>query len=174
MLCDNCKQRQANVHITKIVNNEKMHLNLCEDCAREYQQEWGFSFQSSFSLHKFLAGLLDEGALAGETAFPEVQKCLQCGLTRQAFSQYGKLGCDRCYETFGSSLGPLLRKVHGREKHTGKVPQRTGGRIRLRKQLDSLRQQLQALVAREEFEEAARVRDRIREMENKLEEQRGE
>lgn len=168
MLCDKCKKNEANVHITKMVNNDKTVLNLCEACAREYQEEFGFT-QSSFSFHKFLAGLLDQttSMMAGEPSVaPGIAKCPLCGTTRQVFAQYGKLGCDRCYDTFEASLSPLIRRVHGRERHTGKVPKRSGQEIRLKKQLAGLKMKLQELVAREEFEEAAKVRDQIRALED--------
>lgn len=166
MLCDNCKQKEANVHITKIINHDKTSINLCEDCAKEYQEQIGFA-QPSFSFHKFLAGLLEQpGMIPGKTGISlEGTKCSECGTTRQVFSQYGKLGCDRCYDTFAVGLSPLIKRVHGRERHTGKVPKRTGQDIMRKKRLDNLKRKLQELVAREEFEEAAKVRDQIRELE---------
>lgn len=167
MLCDNCKRREANVHITKIVNNDKTSINLCEECAREYQDQIGF-VQPSFSFHKFLAGLLEHPAMMPEKTglSPEGTKCPVCGTTRQVFSQYGKLGCDRCYDTFAAGLSPLIKRVHGRGRHTGKVPGRGGQAIKLKKELEALKSKLQELVAREEFEEAAKVRDQIRELEH--------
>lgn len=166
MLCDNCKQKDANVHITKIINNDKTALNLCEDCAREYQQQMGFSLQPSFSFHKLLASLLEQPSLVpGETGGNQgLLKCPECGTTRQIFSQCGKLGCDQCYEVFGIGLKPLIKRVHGRERHTGKVPMRSGEDIRFKQQLERLKTKLQKLVIREEFEEAARVRDQIKEL----------
>jgi len=173
MLCDKCKRNEANVHITKIVNNDKTVLNLCEQCARDYQEEFGFSQSSfsfpGFSFHKFVADLLDQttGMMTGEPSVaPGFAKCPLCGTTRQLFAQYGKLGCDRCYDTFEASLSPIIRRVHGRERHTGKVPRRSGQEIRLKQQLAHLKRRLQELVAREEFEEAAKVRDQIRALEN--------
>lgn len=168
MLCDNCKKNEANVHITKIINNDKTVLNLCEECAQEYQKQMGFA-QPAFSFHKFLASLLEQSnMMTGKPdVSPGIVKCPLCGTTRQVFSQYGKLGCDRCYDTFESSLSPLIRRVHGRERHTGKVPKRSGQDIRLKKQLAGLKMKLQELVAKEEFEEAAKVRDQIRALENR-------
>lgn len=168
MLCDNCKKNQANVHITKIINNDKTVLNLCEECAQEYQKQMGFG-QPAFSFHKFLASILEQSNMMAEKAdvAPGIVKCPLCGTTRQVFSQYGKLGCDRCYGTFEASLSPLIRRVHGRERHTGKVPKRSGQDIRLKKQLAGLKMKLKELVAKEEFEEAAKVRDQIRALENR-------
>jgi protein arginine kinase activator len=33
MMCEECQMRPATVHITKIVNNEKSQMHLCEECA---------------------------------------------------------------------------------------------------------------------------------------------
>ncbi|KKM12746.1 hypothetical protein SY88_02475 [Clostridiales bacterium PH28_bin88] len=172
MLCQECKQRPATVHITKIVNSEKTHLSLCEDCAREHQQQWGFGFEPSFSIHKFLAGLLDYDPAVAERAergSRQRQQCEQCGLTYDQFAQTGKLGCDKCYQYFSGRLEPLLRRVHGSVQHVGKVPRRAGGSIRLKQEMKRLRTELQQLVAQEEFEKAAQVRDRLRELEKKIE-----
>ena len=35
MYCENCHERPANVHFTKIVNGKKMEMHLCEYCAQK-------------------------------------------------------------------------------------------------------------------------------------------
>ncbi|MFA5537439.1 MAG: UvrB/UvrC motif-containing protein [Bacillota bacterium] len=169
MLCDHCKQNEANVHITKIINNDKTTVHLCEECARQYQQEMGNFLQSNFSFPKFLGSLFEQaGFIPGDG--PVIQKtlaCPKCGTTSREISQYGKLGCVECYDTFSQSLTPIIKGVHGRETHIGKVPHRTGKDIRLKQEIFRLKEQLAALVAGEEFEEAAKVRDQIKALENK-------
>lgn len=171
MLCQQCQQRPATVYITKIVNNQKSQMNLCEECAREYQYQWGFGVQPNFSLPQFLAGLLQhepEIEPRAERA-ASLRRCDYCGLSYDEFRQTGQLGCNQCYENFRSRLEPLLRRIHGGSTHTGKVPRRGGGTLRLRHDIDQLRGDLQVLIANEEFEKAAQVRDRIRELEKQLE-----
>jgi protein arginine kinase activator len=48
------------------------------------------------------------------------------------------------------------------------VPARTGGKVRLSKEIDRLKARLREVIGREEFEEAASLRDRIRELEKDL------
>ena len=173
LLCDDCKKRPAKVHITKIINNSKTKLNLCEECARDYQKQHslGFSLEPSFSLHKFLAGLLDEDFDAGQGvsfAQPQQATCEKCGLTAEEFVKSGRLGCSMCYETFRRRLEPLLARIHGNTKHTGKVPECAEENIRYRKTLDNLRRELQIQVSEEKYEEAAVTRDKIRELESKI------
>ena len=169
MLCDHCKQKNANMHITKIINNNKTSLNLCEDCASKYHQELGSFFQSNFSFPKFLGSLFEQvGFLPENEAIVESPlSCSQCGTTRRDISQYGKLGCVECFDVFKNSLTPIIKGVHGRERHIGKVPYRGGREIRLKQEILELKKRLMDLVAKEEFEEAAQVRDQIKELENR-------
>jgi protein arginine kinase activator len=80
----------------------------------------------------------------------------------------GLMGCANCYDLFKDHLDPLLRRVHGSIAHTGKVPKRTGGRVRVRKEIEELRSKLQEAIKREAYEEAAKLRDEIKEKEEKL------
>ncbi len=168
MVCQECKQKPASVHITQIINNDKTKISLCEDCARAYQHQLGFNFEPNFSIHKFLANLLDHEPVVGKPARASGEQCPQCGLTYSQFGQLGRLGCDRCYQVFAGRLEPLLRRIHGGFAHGGKVPRRTGGAIRVKQELRRLKAELQQLVAQEEFERAAKVRDTIRQLEQQL------
>lgn len=172
MLCEQCKQRPATVHITKVINNQKTEKHLCEVCAQESGNELGLLFEPNFSFHNLLAGLLEgeAGIKKGALNSPAVDlkgKCPSCGLTFTDFRQIGRLGCSDCYAGFGSSLDPLLRRIHGSTAHTGKVPKRAGGRIRVKKEIELLRKKLQEAVQREAYEEAAKIRDEIRAKERK-------
>lgn len=167
MLCQECQKRPATVHLTKIVNNQKSQLFLCEECASSHQEHWSDVFASDFSINKFLASLLNYDA-GLETKLNAPQGCPGCGQTYSQFAQSGKLGCDTCYQTFLENLTPLFRRVHGAQTHKGKVPRRTGSHLRLKRDLQNLRLELQRLVQKEEFEKAALVRDKIRELEKQL------
>ena len=101
-------------------------------------------------------------------ALQNLVKCPQCGQKYSHFAQTGKLGCEKCYETFEQHLEPLLKRVHGSQVHKGKYPKRAGGSIRLKRELENLKLHLQELVVKEEFEEAAKVRDQIREIEGNI------
>lgn len=165
MNCQECNKRPASVHFTKIVNGEKLELKLCEVCAKE-RGELDFGHSEHFSFHKLLSGLLDidELHVMGEK-IKDRAKCPKCGLTEQRFVSTGRLGCNLCYETFGSKLNPLLRRIHGSANHVGKVPIRTGGIIRLKKEIQSLRDQMNLCISKEDFEQAAILRDKIKELE---------
>ncbi|MGZ4032483.1 MAG: UvrB/UvrC motif-containing protein [Tumebacillaceae bacterium] len=129
----------------------------------------------AFSFHNLLSGLLGfeqpgGGAFGSVPAqAPQHNRCGTCGLSYQQFAQVGRFGCADCYKYFNNRLDPLVRRIHGgATHHTGKVPARTGGVLKQRKQLDSLRRDLQNKIQAEQFEEAAVLRDRIRELESQM------
>ncbi len=162
MLCERCQERTATVHVTRIINGQKTELSLCQECAREIQPQF------DFSIPKFLAGLLDS-----ELEFkapPATEQCHCCGLTYEHFHQTGRLGCPECYDRLAPRLDPLIKRIQGSNRHRGKVPRRAGGNLRVQREIETLRSQLQQLVHQEEFEKAAQVRDHIRELEERLEE----
>lgn len=162
MLCDICNKKEATVHLTEIVNDQVTKLNLCEECAREKNAE----MEEHFGLSELLAGLTDMGTAVE----PEVAisiKCPNCGMTYQNFRKLGRLGCSECYEAFKKELSALLKRIHGSDRHVGKVPLKGGKTIRDTRTLQELRMQLEKAIQTEEFEEAAKLRDKIRDLENR-------
>jgi len=161
MECQECKQRPATVHLTKIINNKKSELHLCEQCAREKgDASQGFSFQD------LLAGLLNYDH--NKANLCENVQCETCGMTYEQFHKVGKLGCTDCYKYFGDQFDHILHKVQGKLGHTGKVPKRIAGDVALKREINELRQMLQRKIYEERFEEAAKLRDKIREMETRM------
>jgi len=170
VLCQECQRYPANVHITKIVNGKKTELHLCEQCARA-KEELDFSFEPQFSLHNLFGSILNETILGSrERIAAGKQQCPNCGLTFAQFSQIGRLGCSECFGTFGDRLLPLLRRIHGSSNHTGKIPNRSASTVKVKRELERLREELQQRIQREEFEVAAQLRDRIRQIEQELRE----
>ncbi len=172
MLCERCQKKEATVYLTQIINNQKTTLNLCEDCARDPQ----ILGLPSFDFHKLLSGFLGQPLMVNpenETEFPHNQSltCPNCGLTESMFSQKGLLGCSKCFEVFQDNLEGVFRKIYGTAKHTGKVPQRTGGIVRLQHELSQLKHKMKVAIAKEAFEEAAKLRDQIKVLEQKLNEE---
>ncbi|WP_276358189.1 UvrB/UvrC motif-containing protein [Cohnella caldifontis] len=169
MLCQECGKRPASLHFTKIVNGEKTELHICESCARE-RGELVPGTPSGFSIHNLLSGLLDfeqSGAHGAARTMPAV-RCETCGMTYAQFSKIGRFGCSDCYKQFADKLDPLLKRVHGNTAHVGKVPKRAGGKVKAKREIDRLKQEMQSRIEREEFESAAKLRDRIRELEREM------
>lgn len=165
MLCDNCGENDAVIHLTQIVDNQMGTHHLCETCAAEkgLEPEPG---AGNFPLTDFLA------QLGKEEAEPEERdpgRCEFCGLSLDDFKRTGRLGCSHCYVTFDGHLRSLFRRLHGATQHVGKVylpPDPTEAERAER--LSRLRRKLDQAVQKEEFERAARLRDQIREIEEVL------
>lgn len=167
MFCEECQKRPATVHITQVVNNKKTERHLCEQCAREYQG-LTFSFEPTFTFQQLLASLLnqDPGVLGlAQHGIPAGQRCEKCQLSYAELAQNGKFGCRECYEYFADQLEPLMRKIHGNARHSGKIPQRTGQALNLKRELERLYAELQSAIRKEAFEKAAEIRDAIHDLE---------
>ncbi|NLO97437.1 MAG: DNA helicase UvrBC [Peptococcaceae bacterium] len=168
MLCQNCLQREATVHLTKIINGQGMQMHLCQECAQKVQG-FGFNFNiyPGMATHflQALFGLSSLNQTGQSVSTINQEKCPGCGWTFAQIQHAGRMGCSQCYDKFETQIEPLLRQIHGGGVHVGKVPKRCAASIRNKQELLRLRSRLQELVQREEFEEAARVRDRIKELE---------
>ncbi len=165
MLCDLCKKRVANIHFTEIVNGQVNEIHLCETCAQG-KGIGEVSLEPSFSFADIFAGLLDTEVPFG---IPQdvTLECKNCGLTYANFRKGGRLGCSECYETFKENLVPLLRKIHGSVQHIGKAPLKEKPKPKFTSKIRELRNELNKVVLKEEFEKAAEIRDRIKELEKK-------
>jgi len=171
MVCENCSEREAVIHLTQIVNNNVTTMHLCESCAAEKGVETGASV-AKFPLGDFLATLGKGGGAEQAEGGLDVP-CRFCGATLRDFRQTGRLGCARCYESFGAHLRDLLRRLHGSATHVGEQYRpahvlalaAADGEPPRERELGELRHQLKRAVDMENFELAAELRDRIRVLE---------
>jgi len=171
MLCNICNKNQATVHLTEIVDDQMSELHLCDECARKKSMQ----MEQQFGLSDLLAGLVDFGKQpGGAEKETQVSQCPACGLTYDDFRKIGRLGCSECYTAFAKFLGPLLKRIHGASIHAGKLPPQFSKPVILKAQktkdaepgVAELKAMLQQAIEKEEFEEAARLRDRIKELES--------
>jgi len=161
ILCQNCGKKMATFHVTEIVENEKKEIHLCEDCARE--KHIGLP---TASLNDFLSGFFEAHA---EKEVPELSgvACPICGITYAEFRSGGGLGCSRDYTVFKRGIIPLLERIHGSIRHRGKVPANSGKDIAEARKLIKLRKELNRAIEAEEYEKAAKLRDKIYELKNR-------
>jgi protein arginine kinase activator len=158
MLCELCKQSQATVHLTEIVNEQMTELHLCEACANQK----GAQVESHFGLSDLLSGLA-EFSKSPESEEVSTKACPNCGMTYDDFRKVGRLGCSECYTTFKRNLSTLLKRIHGSPIHLGKSPMRLIKPSKVGKsELLELKRKLEEAIEKEEFEEAAKLRDQIR------------
>lgn len=169
MQCQECHERPASLHFSQTINGEKRKIHVCEKCAKD-KGYVTYPGEDMYTLHHLLAGLFNFEPETMKPSTPHenlsLKKGLECPNCSMSFSQFkkiGKFGCATCYQTFSSHLDPIFRRVHsGNTKHNGKIPKRKGSHLHVQKQIESYKEELQQLIEKEEFEEAAVVRDKIR------------
>lgn len=157
-ICQSCEKNQATVHLTEIIGGKKRELHYCEACA----QKEGIS---PLTPQSFFPHLVD--VAKGVTGGMEDVRCPKCGLSYSEFRQRGRLGCEEDYKLFKEGLSQLLDRIHGSTQHIGKVPSRLGDHMNVERELIELQRELTRVIQREEYEQAARVRDQIRELEER-------
>lgn len=158
MLCENCKERDAVVNLTKIKDNTVSQLHLCEKCAAEQGVETSVA-APKHPLGDFLQAVQQQAL----TTPGEQGTCHFCGATARDFRASGRLGCARCYGTFERSLRELLRRLHGNSKHAGRRYSAPAPDLMERVNVaGQLKERLRRAVEAEQFELAAELRDRLR------------
>lgn len=151
-LCQICKQREASVYFTRIINGFKTKMYVCRQCAGQEGLK--------IDLNSLLTGLL---AIQNE----EIEEsrelaCDRCGMTIDEFNNTGRLGCSKCYEVFFEPMQVLLNRIQGHTHHCGKNPNKTGPGQSNELQIIQLRQELADCIRNEAYERAAEIRDRIK------------
>ena len=176
MICDFCKKNKATIHLIRVQNDNVEKVNICAECAGD------FSFFSEDDFYKDLTKILykifkaDEGQPNGIQELKnlknlEIRKnrsCSFCGMDLKNIKKLGKMGCPNCYSEFKNILLPIIKAIHKNIEHKGKIPENTTGQIKLEKSIRDLRNRLKREIFVENFEEAARIRDEIRQLEKNI------
>lgn len=165
MLCQNCHDNEATVHLTQIVDGKAEKYHLCETCAA----------QKGIDVHADpvdLGGMMEKlkGQLAHLKKDLETPRassarstaCPSCGMTRTEILKKGRLGCDQCYDVFAAEMLPVVVSFQHGDQHLGKVPRRSSARLKHSVEQARLRRELDKAVAGENYELAAKLRDQIK------------
>jgi protein arginine kinase activator len=194
MLCQKCNQRPATVFITQTVNNKTTQIHLCEECAVEQtalggMNPFSITIDPSSMLKDFFSTLFpgfEQGEAPGEKSEavsgrvppgdPTAQ-CPVCGFQFPLFKQSGRLGCPQCYQSFAALLEPVITSIHGNVAHVEEgtpitpvvgVPSSVeavkGDAEPKNPILSDLKTKLKTAIDKEQFEEAAQIRDEIRKL----------
>jgi len=165
--CHICGEREATIHYIEIIEGQKTSQWLCHECAdREGITPGDDATAAHGALDAFLGEMLksapQERARERGTEGPA---CPTCGYEYRRLLASGMLGCPDCYVAFRRQLLPMLRRYHGDVSHVGKLPRAHGPRAALRREIAQLKALLEQAVGQESYEEAARLRDVIRQQE---------
>lgn len=175
MLCQNCGKNEANIRYTQIINGVKKEIALCSHCAKKLGVE---DIELPINFNSFLGDFFNDYA---ETEFlPMLQtnevKCKTCGMTYNDFINTGVFGCSDCYETFSNPIDSLLKNLHGTAKHIGRGPNGKAEKIKIEDsknekkenpeedKKEKLEKELEKAIKEERYEDAAKIRDEIKEM----------
>lgn len=169
MTCNLCGTQEATIHLTEIVNNQMIEIHLCESCA----QEKGTDFKTHFQLGDLMGGLMGMDKVLKPSEKKIAGRCPECGMTYEEFGKTGRLGCAVCYESFHKLLLPLIKRVQRSTQHVGKKPQKLPEGTPVpqpspAQDLKILQERLKKTIQSEAFEEAAKIRDEIRQLEEKI------
>lgn len=191
MLCDNCGKKEANVKYSENINGVKREFNLCEECSKKLGiGEINFKMPIDFS--SFFGDFMEDFATPEfMPLFSDIKtlKCNECGYTFDDIVNTGRLGCANCYDVFEDRLDPIIRKIQNSNRHAGRIGKILDSRIEKRQEktdnkkvenkeessnknnneLENLQLELKAAIKDERYEEAAKIRDKIKEIEKNQE-----
>ncbi len=146
MLCERCNKRPATVIYTQIINGHKESVNICSECAAKE------------SIFENFGSLLSFAGPKGNSLI----SCPNCRMTLEEFKRTGRMGCGECYSTFRENAKDILKKIHGTSVHQAEEEKEIK---KEKSEIELLREKLGEAIETENFEEAARLRDKIREIE---------
>jgi len=169
MYCERCKKNEATIHLSEIMKDIKSEVHLCEHCAREV----GLNTKiSNFTLT--LPEMLTFMNVDEVNDFPGEKRCGTCGCDFIEYKTNGRLGCPDCYTYLAEQLEPALVTFHGDARHCGKFPSYNCAdqndirivqeKIKIPDELSRLQVELNEAVKDERYEDAAVIRDRIKEL----------
>jgi protein arginine kinase activator len=165
MKCQKCA-KPATFHITDIERGKPREYHFCDEHARQHLTpvEEAHEPQAMGELAKKLIAGGSGGAR--ESSAADKQVCPICQISFLEFRNSGRLGCPYDYEVFRDELMPLLENIHEETRHSGKVPKRAPRNSQQQTTLIQLRNDLKRAIAAEDYETAARVRDKIKSIEH--------
>lgn len=161
MKCQKCNVNNATTHIKTVLNGELKEFDLCSECAQKmgYTSLFG-SMESDFSnfLGSFFGNVLP--------ARTQATRCDFCGSSYSEIAKSGHVGCAKCYEIFADQLYPSINRIHGNTTHCGKNSnQKAKAEPTKEEKIKKLKSELEKAIAEQNFEYAAELRDKIKEME---------
>jgi len=179
MICDNCRKNEASIHLIQLDNTgEVRKFDLCKECIRDL---------SFLSEEELISGdiknstnilAIDLGFFGSNESFDlfgslsaagrENKRCQHCNISLNAIKKIGRVGCPRCYDEFKEELNPLIKLIQTGIEHKGKIPLNCNKRLKIEKKIKDLKSMLEEQLIIENFEEAAKLRDKISFLQKKL------
>ena len=178
MLCEKCKIREAHVFYTEIIDgDQKNEHHLCTVCAREFDQ-YSSIFDKDFSFSKLLSGILGDVFEKENNEYKQII-CPTCSTSYDDFIKKSMFGCKDCFEVFNLLINDNIKQIHGNDTHIGKIPKNHHKNDKMLprslvtdsidtifskedQKIENLRHRLEDAIRKEDFVQAALLRDRIK------------
>ncbi len=147
--CDICGQ-PAQFHDVRIINGKHTTQHLCAKHAQQAGIDVGpTDFSAIFQL---------QGDI-------HIKSCFDCGMTLSQYKEKSLLGCPSCYETFADELYSMISKVQDNNtQHLGRIPSQSTTNMDRHMLIRKLLKELEFAVHKEDYENAAVLRDQLREL----------
>lgn len=178
MKCHVCGVNDATIHYAQVINGKKTTKRYCESCYQKSSAAaplTGFELSSILEQNPVAKATADLGLkliaqwLTSSTSKMSLVRCPKCGVTGEDLQKRGLVGCGHDYEVFGQDLLPLIERLHGKTRHVGKAPS-VGHELAAREERrKELKAKLDAAVREERYEEAARYRDTLKDLDQTAE-----
>ncbi|HIZ44635.1 MAG TPA: UvrB/UvrC motif-containing protein [Firmicutes bacterium] len=182
MLCEKCKMREANIRYTEVVGGVKTEHNLCSHCAKEMDfGHYTAMFDTDYPIGKLLSDLFGLDMEQGDSDDQALNQvvCPTCHTAYSDFVRDSRFGCPDCYRVFDLLMSENIKKIQGSDTHTGKHPLYVHGEDGIRGEADRgsaapadslalLQSKLREAVEEEEYELAAKYRDEIKELKERM------
>lgn len=166
MNCQKCGIKKGQIQVTRLIEGTLKEILLCDECLREEMQLQNESLQTP---NYMLTAILDA---VSQSAIPvnliRTTSCSKCGMTFGMYREIGKMGCGTCYQTFADRLERIVNNWHGHGVHVGKRPQTGVNDLVEKEALRKWHRALNEAIRREDYEEAAILRDLIMATEMKV------
>ena len=170
MKCSKCNINNANVYIEQQIGTQMKKMHLCNECAFASDMNFGLSFMSGMPINvqgldqsfKHAHNFWFAPDSGGYNQAKAVLTCTVCGYSFESFKKSSLLGCAVCYDEFRAELAPVLAKLQPGNHHIGKVPKSSRESLQKDIELSELKAALKAAIDKEEYEQAAKIRDTIR------------
>lgn len=172
MKCQNCGKEEATVRYYENINGEKREIVICANCAKNLNLI-DFPNMLSYFFISHPKELFEEEY--------SNKVCNKCSYTFDDYLEKGLFGCPNCYSAFSDRIDTLLTKVHGKNRHLtieNKVKNSDAKKTQLIKNkvlensdiskitdINTLKKSLEKSIKEEKYEDAAKLRDRIKELE---------
>lgn len=165
MLCSNCNKNEANFHYTQIINGKYTQMHLCSECASQlgYMNN---GFGHSFDLENIINDIF--GISAPKAVNSQPKTCPLCNTNINSFLKSGVAGCPECYNQFSEAVEKILSGIQPASTHSGTISGEGGEKITKKNKLASLKEDLKLAILEERYEDAAKLRDVIKDEEANL------